>query len=374
MNVQSPEILMAIKAKEDLNSWRKTTINLAISGATTADKYKFISILTNSNLAEMNECEEYNILAPVKPKPYFHSNNSNFTVWDLPECYFSNKSDYLNSIEVNKYDLFFIFNSNNSDQIDLWLAKDLIELKKKVFFIKNYPNFVQSPLDNLIETIQVVEANQHEYSLESDNVYLVSPNIEDRNSLDFINLLMDVMKSLSSDKMEALALTLEPFSKEIVHTKYLVLKSKTFYSAFASSILGISTVLEASICIDLALITNEIWFFIQQFGLEFENIDKLETLDASGFDKIISSISKYEYGSFILLNNIQNLSDIVLKIFKELVHLNSQDLVEFFPQIAQILNDSWAFSATRFALCSILDDLARISADIIDFQTKRNQD
>ena len=49
---QRPEIVMAIKANHDLNNWRTTTLNIAIPGATNADKYKFICILTGSNLAE----------------------------------------------------------------------------------------------------------------------------------------------------------------------------------------------------------------------------------------------------------------------------------------------------------------------------------
>ena len=61
-----------------------------------------------------------------------------------------------------------------------------------------------------------------------------------------------------------------------------------------------------------------------------------------------------------------------MKIFKKLVHVNSQDLIEFYPQIAQILNATWSFSATRFVLCSILDDLAAISADMIDFKSEAN--
>ena len=322
----------------------------------------------------MNDCEEYNIVAPSKPKPYAHSHNSNFIVSDLPECYFTNKLDYLNLIEMNKHDLFIIFNSNKSDQIDLWLAKELILFKKKVFFVKNYPNFVQSPLDNLVETIQVVEANQNENNYnESDNIiYLVSPNGADRNSLDFIKLLSDIMNSLSLEKAEALARSLEPFSKEIINMKHQILKSKTFYSAFSSSVLGTHRVPEMSICVDLAVVTTECWFFIQQFGLSFDYLDNLEASDAIQFEKIINCISKYEYGSLILLNGIESLSGIHMKIFKILASQNLKVIAGFSTsfQVASIIDETWAFSSTRFVLCTLLDELAKIATDLIDYQTK----
>ena len=291
--------LIAIKAKKDLENWRQTSLNIAITGATCNDKYKFINNITGTNIIDLKDFEDYNIVAPSKPTPYYHSNNVNVIVWDLPECFYQNKSDYFKLLNIENYDLFLIFHSNTCDQIDLWLARELINLKKRVFFIKNYSNFVQSAEEcNLVETIRVEmkdeqdeEPFEEEDLINDDNVYTISPNGMDRNKLDFNKLNIDMLNSLNNDKRETMALTVEPFSKEIVDKKLEILKSKTFYSALVSSVLGTFTVPGLQILVDMAFITTEIWFYMHQFGLRIETLKELATKNGILFEKISACVS-----------------------------------------------------------------------------------
>lgn len=380
MNKQNSDVRIAIKAKEDLENWRNTNLNIAISGATTNDKYKFINNFCGADVIDLNDCDDFSIVAPFKPTPYFHFNNHNVVVWDLPECFFANKSEYLNYLQIDHYDLFLIFHSNTCYQIDLWLAKELLSLKKRVFFIKNYSSFVHSADEsNLIETIRV-EMRDEEESQEADeedlineNVYLISPNKEDRHRLDFNKLNMDILHSLSDDKAETMALTVDPFSKEIVDKKLEILKSKTFYSALASSILGTFTVPGLQIIIDLAFITTEVWFYIQQFGLRIDTLKELAHKNGIMFEKIHNCVSKYTYGPMILTNDAQTLTALLMKLLPIFTLTSTSEISKLIPLVGSILHGSLSFAATRYALITILDEFAKISMEIIDILIENEQ-
>ena len=378
---KNSDVRIAVKAKEDLENWRKTSLNIAISGATTNDKYKFINNFCGRDIIDLNDCDEFSIVAPCKPTPYFHLNNQNVVVWDLPECFFTNKSDYLNYLKIDNYDLFLIFHSNNCYQIDLWLAKELLALNKRVFFIKNYSCFVQSADEaNLIESIRVeikgeeIEQEEDEDEQKEDqeevinesNVYVVSPNKQDRNKLDFNKLNLDILDSLNQDKAETMTLTVEPFSKEIVDKKLEILKSKTFYSALVSSVLGTFTVPGLQIFVDIAFLTTEIWFYMHQFGLRYEVLKELATKNGIIFDKINNCVNKYKYGPMILINDMQTLSTVMQKLLPLFTISSTNEITKLIPLFGHIIHGSLSFAATRYALITVLDEFAKISMEIID--------
>jgi len=367
----NPDKFIALKAKENLSNWRTINLNIAISGATCIDKYRFINNLTGLNVSDMNNLvDEYNILAPSKPTPYRHISNSNYIIWDLPECYHKNKQDYLNLLKINNYDLFLIFQSSNSEQIDIWLAKELYLYKKKVFFIRNYSNFVQSSLDanNLVETIQVEiegeESNDDNDSFQEDNVYLISPHFEYRYKLDFNRLLIDLINSLDYEKMQVMLLSTEPISKEIIEKKLKLLKSKTFYSAIVSSIMGTFSLPDVFIKIDTEFLSTEIWFYLEQFGLNIERLKDLADKNNILFEKITGSISKHKYGSLVLINEIHFLSQAILKVLP--MFSITSDIVSLFPLVGSIVEESLSYAATKYALNNILEEFFQISADLID--------
>ena len=60
--------------------------------------------------------------------------------------------------------------------------------------------------------------------------------------------------------------------------------------------------------IDTEFLSTEIWFYLEQFGLNIERLKDLADKNNILFEKITGSISKHKYGSLVLLKYVSKFS------------------------------------------------------------------
>ena len=72
--------------------------------------------------------------------------------------------------------------------------------------------------------------------------------------------------------------------------------------------MGTFSLPDVFIKIDIEFLSTEIWFYLEQFGLNIERLKDLADKNNILFEKITGSISKHKYGSSALLKYVSKFS------------------------------------------------------------------
>ncbi|XP_045210604.2 interferon-inducible GTPase 1-like [Mercenaria mercenaria] len=127
------------KLHEKCEKWKKIKLNTAVTGISGAGK----SSLINATLDLSPEEDENAAKVDVKETtadltPYYHPNNQNFVVWDMPGVGTPKfpKENYLEAVKFDRYDFSLIVPANRFTENDEWLAKQIQSRKKRFYFIR----------------------------------------------------------------------------------------------------------------------------------------------------------------------------------------------------------------------------------------------
>ena len=373
-------------AQSSLIEWQITTLNIAVFGTWSFQKQKFIKNFASLN-NESESDDDFEFVSSLKPVPHSHSDNGNIVFWNMPETDWlkASKHEYLNQIQLNKYDLLLICQTEvELDSNDMWLANVIHSKGKQFFLIKLHTNehcifelndqymslgeleyqIVEQIKDNLISQLDVEMQNK---------LYLISPHVEHRNKLDFDKLSIEIFNSLAEDKMKSLAFTMEPTTKNLIEKKLQLLKSSITHSAILSTLGGMFTHIMPGLglIIDATVIIREVRFYLTQFGLNEESLVKTSKSSGVLYDDLLNLINKSSYATLILLKDMHALISVLTQILPMFGVKNSTEVIKFFPILGTIIHGSASFLMTKHALTNILDELANVALDINQFVEER---
>ena len=392
------------KIKEYLDKHLLNKLDIGVLGPSCIHKHDLMNNLSyqcdeenDSNEIIDEEIFDYCFVSPVKPISYPHKYNSNITVWDIPENLNRSINDYIKFLNINKYDLFLLCKNSYFDQTDIEVIKAIKSLNKKCFLIRlNIQNVIkdgktccqslinsylsEEDQNKLVEQIKteikadLIKEKCHDH----DNIYLISPNPKDRKTLDFIKLNIDMIENLDKDKMESLALSVKPFSKEIIDKKFKILKSRIFYAAIVSTMCGILLFPHIALIADMTFIAREIWYYQKQFGINKETLKKLSKSSKVLYDKFLTIVSKNKYASLIVLNDICSLTGLLIKTLPLFTLSNTFDLIKYVPILGSIVHGSISFATTKYTLMNILEEFLQVAYDVnkllLDFNKTQTLD
>jgi len=71
-------------------------------------------------------------------KPYKHPNNECLQFWDLPGVGTKRfpKHEYLEAIQVDRYDFFLLLSASRFTDIDTWLGMEIVKRGKNFYYVR----------------------------------------------------------------------------------------------------------------------------------------------------------------------------------------------------------------------------------------------
>lgn len=356
--------------KSCLNDWKNTEINVAVLGEDDETSQKFL-VENLIGFYEKQVEKANNAKASLEnPQCFVHSNNTKFHIWDLGSV---NIEDYYivdmqnimkdsNSLyeilssknfenQLNKYDFFVLLTKSpngltNNEQM---FGNKVISLNKKIYFVNTNRNKVIN--ENKIHPC--------------NDIYVIS---QDFNQ--FIKLNQDILDDLIKNEKLATSyiLTIEPSSHEIILKKTEVLKNRAYQIAIISSIFGYFLPLPSlKIAADISLIVSEIVFYLKQFSLNKQSIEKF----ASSIRNVRIDLSKIlassKYASLLLIDDFHSLHDIIVKTLPLFAVNTVVDLVKFVPIMGFFLKGVVSYETTKSTLIDILDEFSKIAIEVQTF-------
>ncbi len=188
---------------------------------------------------------------------------------------------------------------------------------------------------------------------------------------DFNKLTMDLIHSLDSAKMEAYTFSIEPFSSDLIHKKYELLRQKSFHSAMISTVCGIFTHIlpGLGLVVDLTFLVQEIRFYVTQFGLCDKGLKKISSNSNNKilYDDLVAVINKSSFASLILVRDIHALTSVLVKVLPIFAAASAVEAIKFLPLVGHVIHGSMSFLMTKYTLIKILDEISKVALDLHDF-------
>lgn len=129
-----------LKAKlhEHSESWKKIPIIIAVTGRSGAGKSSFVNAFLGLSLDDDNAAKVGAKETTRDLKVFYNTKRPNLMLWDMPGVGtpLHPKENYLENVQFDKYDFFFLLSRERFTSEDLWLAKEIKKRHKKFYFIR----------------------------------------------------------------------------------------------------------------------------------------------------------------------------------------------------------------------------------------------
>ncbi|CAG2202330.1 unnamed protein product [Mytilus edulis] len=329
--------------------WKEKTslINLADSQIKCSELEKTNWKILRYMLQQSPKCQGRREIAEVgcgdttqSPTPYFHPDNNQIVFWDLPGVGTLEfpKDTYIKEMELHKYDYFFVFFDTVLQEDDLWLAKQLIKMKKPFCLVRSkVDKDVQIGLKNGIDEKTVYvnlrtktfkSLNTHIHLKAHCKIFFISGQKKGVEEID--KLFQHIKENLSSIKSEAVVYTLHTLSQEMIEEKFKSLKSRVNTASLGTALISASPIPGIDIYANISILVNEIKHYIEVFGLTHKQIRKVSYRDQKQLKckelfglnsekrtrKIVSAMFVNKY---LVLFTALSVSDIFLPIVGSLI-------------------------------------------------------
>jgi len=128
-----------ILMNDKIESLESTPINVAIVGDSGTGKSTLVNTLRGLRSDDPAAAQIGSIETTMKPTPYQHPTFPNVVIWDLPGVGTPKnpQSSYKKRMNLKSYDFFIITISSRFTENTLWLAHQLIKLRKHYFFVRS---------------------------------------------------------------------------------------------------------------------------------------------------------------------------------------------------------------------------------------------
>ncbi len=274
---------------EKLDAWKRVPLNIAVTGNGGVGKSTFINTVrslkpTDEGAAKVDVTE-----STIEVTEYAHPDHDNFKLSDLPGVGTPAfpKEKYLKKVGFEKFDFFLIFCSSRFTENDLRLAEEISKEKKHFYFIRTKVDVdVNNDKEDYSDThneeallsrlASDCQTKLEEGGLGRKNaIFLISTKLKDIRRWDFPALYKKLIESIPEIKREALILSLQCNSKEIINKKCEILRSRAWRVAALSAMFGAIPVPGVGFIFNLSIIEEEIVEYKKQLGLDNQTLKNL---------------------------------------------------------------------------------------------------
>ncbi|XP_076081794.1 uncharacterized protein LOC143052611 isoform X1 [Mytilus galloprovincialis] len=326
--------------EDNIDKWKKEPVKFGIIGRTATGKSSFVNLVRDVKEGEKGFAEVGCGDTTQSPTPYFHPDNNQIVFWDLPGVGTLEfpKDTYIKEMELHKYDYFFVFFDTVLQEDDLWLAKQLIKMKKPFCLVRSkVDKDVKKGLKNGIDEKTVYvnlrtktfkSLNTHIHLKAHCKIFFISGQKKGVGEID--KLFQHIKENLSSIKSEAVVYTLHTLSQEMIEEKFKSLKSRVNTASLGTALISASPIPGIDVYANISILVNEIKHYIEVFGLTHKQIRKVSYRDQKQLKckelfglnsekrtrKIVSAMFVNKY---LVLFTALSVSDIFLPIVGSLI-------------------------------------------------------
>ncbi len=361
---------------EKLKKWNKTPINIAVTGRSGSGKSTLVNTMLGLWPGDEGAAEVGVTETTGQPQSYHHPDNENFILWDLPGAgtpAFPRYS-YLQKIDFEKYDFFFIVSARRFTEDDLWLARE-IEKREKLFY------FIRTRVDEDITNDQRDHPRSHNEDavlskIKDDcilqltdigfepKIFVLSGRKEFDTQWDFPRLTESLVSDISSIKQHAAIMMATANSRAIIERKFMELEGRIMGVAAVSAGIAAIPIPGLSVSSDLALIVNEILVYVQVMGLDDRNIRKM----SEHFSIPLSKLQKIVEAAVPSFARQQLEKYVVNVIAKYAVASVIEETSRFIPIIGTTIAAAASYKATSSALEYILFDMKEAALKLLNIR------
>ncbi|XP_067676907.1 interferon-inducible GTPase 5-like [Haliotis asinina] len=374
------------KVQEKMRAWRNIPLSVAVVGESGVGKSTFINSVRGLTADDEGSAAVGTGDTTQEPTVYRHPYNEKLVFWDLPGVgtpKFPQDKSYLERVGYSKYDFFLLLSDDRFTSKDIWLAREIESLKKDYFFIR-------TKIDDAMEN---AEDSEHNFSegrvleriknncydnfkagqLAQRAVYCI--DCYDKHKWDYTKLMEDILVSLPELKRNALVLSLSPLTKGVIRHKTRALKRRATMVALASGIQGACTSLipipllggAISLSLDIALLANEVTFYLEQYGLDDDSLQKLSSRTNTTVDYYKDALKD---GSAIMASR-QTVKTFLMNTIKsqageEAVKRIPIEMSRFVPFVNALIGGSANFATAFYMLIKMINDLEKDAMKVLD--------
>ncbi|KAH3729112.1 hypothetical protein DPMN_055075 [Dreissena polymorpha] len=273
------------------NEWRDTKIEIAITGESGSGKSSLINALRglkdDAPEAAIPGCIE----ATMERKKYQHPDNANLVLWDLPGVGTPNfpQETYIKKACFNDYDFIIMVSQSRYTITDTWLAEKIQNIfpDSNLFFVRTKIDVdlgsIQKGRSKHMsdEELQGVFRNIKQNCYDNlkkariNNPYVFMVDNHDTSAFEFGKLANTLVAKVSALKKDALIMTIQGFTKEIVAAKYdlCIARMKAITKQAAIAAMNSNRKHENRERFEVEILKQEVMLYKHQLGIDTNSLD-----------------------------------------------------------------------------------------------------
>ncbi|XP_073458019.1 interferon-gamma-inducible GTPase 10-like [Aquarana catesbeiana] len=351
------------RVKKCLSDVENTPLNVAITGESGSGKSTFINALRGLGDEDEGSAQTGVVETTMEPTPYPHPKIKSVTYWDLPGTGTPNfkASEYLNKVQLKRYDFFIIIASERFKENHILLAREIQKMNKKFYFVRSKidrdlrdsqerrpKTFNEKELLDKIRQDCVNSLKVNLNNIKSDSVFLVSSFQPEK--FDFSRLLKTFEDELPSHKRYVFLLALPNISSQAIQMKKQGLESAipwvTAQAAVVSIVPGLSNLNE------ILSLSYHIRGYVECFGLDKKSLNNLE--ERSGR----SDLKHLMKSTFVINEITSDLLNGELKKRTGAVYMGVKSFFSWVPVLSAAVSAPLSAGACYDLLYYALDEIA----------------
>lgn len=268
---------VAEEMQKKLDGWKQIPLKIAVTGRSGTGKSSFINSLRGITADDTDqEPARVGVVEMTQEvRGYKYPGNDKFIIFDTPGLGTPTfkRDTYMSDIKADEYDIFIIITKDRFFDDDIWLARELCNIKKKFYFVRSN---IASDIENHrmshprshndIEVIASIKANISGSLKEFAGVEVYLIDNYEPDSYDFDDLKKRMTDDSDDMKKEALVFSFACLSERVIQEKKERLSRRIPRVALKCSLF-----IKTNYYFD---IKSEILFYEKQFGIDSEGLKR----------------------------------------------------------------------------------------------------
>ncbi|TFJ96243.1 tRNA delta(2)-isopentenylpyrophosphate transferase [Platysternon megacephalum] len=347
-------------AQAELESFKSTMLNIAVTGETGAGKSSFINALRGLTAEDDGAAPTGVTETTTEPTVYPYPNHPNVRLWDLPGIGAPDfqPTTYLRQVNFKCYDFFVIIASERFKCSHVALAREIERMGKRFYFVRSK---VDEDLRNeerdhprTFSQESVLERLRMDCRKHLQKAGISNPEIFLLSSCEFTKYDAPALVKALQDDLQGLQrlaflLSLPNLSAEIIEEKKAALKKLIWLISLASALVNVIPNPRLSVACDIRILLGSMIAFYKYFGLDDGSLANLARQTGKPIAELKAVIISPEAKEITI--------DVVIKLLlkeeKGLPRLTAN-----LPVLGPMLTAGISFLTTYFMLLRFLNEVA----------------
>lgn len=338
------------KLKNEYESLKNATVNIAISGQSGAGKSSLINAIVGRKVADVGITE-----TTLHIKKYT-SNGIHFS--DLPGCgteKFPIKT-YLEICNLESYDAVIVVTANRFYENDIWLIKEMIRIGRPVYVVRTKMDvsITDGMHDNNLTEYEVFEKVKKDIksntgSIAIKGIYLISSR--EPLKMDLSKLIEDIKQNLIGIKKQRFMADVAPLNEQILIEKSVIAKKAVAYGAYSAAANGINPIPGLDISLDITILLTMSKAIQNIYGLDEKSIDELSKRIGNNANFTIIKTRVAQYATKFIAKE-----GIMLLLKRLSVNIGSKEVLKYIPFVGQIAAAGIGYKMTDSFGSDLIDE------------------